>query len=463
MITNKKILNEIVAIEASNLHNGFIINGLNYWPAIRVRLTAGLINQRRPRQIPRFNFKKELKGFIASIISIKFKYNKSDILFVTHDNYKVLVEGRTYDRVMEGHKNECIQNGKTFLELNFANGKITYSDLNKSERNIQFQLFLIKVYCYLVSIFKKNRHIEQKLEIISTKLTKVFPSFKLESLQMLQHLLYLRLLTSFFINLIEKLGVSTIYQSNYYDPEGLAINSAANHLEIISYCAQHGCQSKSHPAFSQWTNVPINGYEMLPDIFLCWDRDSANTVSEWASKINHHEVKVTGYKWPQLWRDGTIEYSRKKYLQKLSYDKLNILFTMQPSIEISPMINEMINQFPDEVNWWMRLHPRQIGSQEHSDLQQLYKNSKNIFVVEATNEPLPAIMINIDLHLTGFSSCIYEAMLFKVPTILINPMGKDYYSEAIRSGQAELCLNPVGLKAIIDRSILSKTKATKIF
>ena len=62
MITNKKILNELVALEATQVHDSFLINSLNYWPAIRIRLAFGLIKRRyQNSKRKKVNFKEEMK------------------------------------------------------------------------------------------------------------------------------------------------------------------------------------------------------------------------------------------------------------------------------------------------------------------------------------------------------------------------------------------------------------------
>jgi hypothetical protein len=130
---------------------------------------------------------------------------------------------------------------------------------------------------------------------------------------------------------------------------------------------------------------------------------------------------------------------------------------MQPSIGLPPrMIQEMLGEFPIGVKWWFRLHPRQLGSQVESDLWCLYKDNKYIIIPEATNSPLPALMTLIDLHVTCFSSCIFEAAAFDVPTILIHKMGREYFNEHIQLGNAKLCIDAAQLKQEIGRCILEK-------
>ena len=403
-----------------------------------------------------------MKVLIRFLKGIKFrglKYYKADVLFVTHDNYQVSVEGQKYDRVLEYYKLDIIKQGKAFFELNLATGNIKFVGINEENTvSIQSSLFFIKVYCYLITrLISKHANLEIQINYINSQLSKVFPGFELTLLEIRQYLIYLDLLKNYFAKLFGKLGISSIYQANYYSSLELAINAAANQLEVKTYCVQHGGQSRNNPAFGQWTNVPLNGYALLPDIFLCWDEESANTITEWSSETEHHKAQVNGYQWPELWREGRIKYNGFPVLRKLSSGKLNILYTMQPSIGMPPeMIIEMIKKSSNLINWWLRLHPRQVGTKVDIDLKKMYSNKNNIFLLEASSEPLPALMINMDLHLTSFSSCVYEAMLFNVPTLFINRMGHDYFIETIQSGQAKLCLTYKELEVNIYEKLYDK-------
>lgn len=462
MITNKEILKELIALESTQVHSAFLIDSLNYWPAIRIRLAFSIISKRYKNNKSKIeSLKKGLISIFKNLRSGKLKYQKSEVLFVTHDLYQLSVEGQNYDRVLEEYKIDLIRAEKTFFELNLATGNIKFcSNKENISKSIQVRLFLLKVHCYFMTrLISRHSHFETHINYINRHLSKAFPGFETKLLEIRQYLIYLELLKSYFTRLLGKLGVSTIYQSTYYDPIGLAINSAASQLDITTYCVQHGGQSRNNPAFGQWTNLPFNGYAMLPDIFLCWDKESADTIMEWAIETKYHNAQVKGYKWPELWRDGSIEYSGLLALQKLSLGKLNILYTMQPSIGMPPeVVIEMMKQSTIGINWWLRLHPRQVGTKVDADLHQMYLDSTNIFVMEASFEPLPALMINMDLHLTSFSSCVYEAMLFDVPTIFINRMGQEYFNKTIQSGKAKLCLTFKELETNIYERLHAKFK-----
>jgi hypothetical protein len=444
MASNKEILDKIVIFEASKVRNAFLRNGLDYWPAIRIRLAFGLIAQRYQNSISKDRiFKKGLISLCKNFCSILKKSPKSEVLFVTHDNYQYSVEGRNYDRVLEGYKLDCRHKGESYLELNLATGDITFCDSRKVVKRVQGHLFLLKIYVYILArlMKKKRTRLDKPVNYINKNLRRVFPGYEVTTLHISQYLIYIDHLVRFFDYLLKQLGVTKIYQATYYDPIGLSINAAASQLGIKTYCAQHGGQSRNNPAFGQWTNLPAKGYAMLPDIFLCWDKESTNTITEWSSKNKYHMAQTVGYKWAELWRYGKIQYSGTTELNQLAKGKLNILYSMQPSIGITPsIINKMVKRFYNEVNWWFRLHPRQIGSQVEQELRQIYYGTGNIFISEATDKPLPALMTVIDLHLTCFSSCVYEAMMFDVPTVFIDRAGQEYFNETIQSGKAELCL-----------------------
>ena len=89
---------------------------------------------------------------------------------------------------------------------------------------------------------------------------------------------YISHLVKVFKQLLQRHGVENVYQAIYYDSVGLAINAAASKVGIPSFCVQHGAQTRSHPAFGQWNNVPATGFEMLPDTFLCWNETAADAI-----------------------------------------------------------------------------------------------------------------------------------------------------------------------------------------
>jgi len=454
LIANKEILKTIVALEATDIHDAFKKNGLDFWPAIRIRLAFGLIEKQYKYRKKKWTFKSGLMALWDSVVLFSLKPQKVDILFITHDNYKVFHGGQEYDRVLEGLKIDCDENMETFAELNLATNKVIYSGNHGHSFSINGLLFILKIKVYLLTRLVNNSGVFEKvMEYINHHFQKAFPDHFIESISIRQHLIYIENLIKFFNRLLYLLGVKRVYQATYYDPMGLSINAAASQLGLTTYCVQHGGQSKNNPAFGQWSNMPLDGYDMLPSVFLCWDEGSGDAIKKWAQVTKKHSVKVIGYKWAELWRDGYIQCERYEQIHKLSERKLNVLYSMQPSIDGVPeLIKTMVERFSERVNWWFRIHPRQLGTEVELDLEYEYKGYDNVLISEATENPLPALMVKMDLHLTCFSSCVYEAMMFNVPSIFIDDRGRQYFEDIISLEKAKLCVTNDELeKAIYER------------
>jgi hypothetical protein len=447
--SNRTIINKMVKLEKNGVNELLNYNSVNYWPAIRIRAAMSIIQERYIGIGIKYKALQELLNVFKLFRNFHNTRKIFQRLFITADNYKVTVGGKTYDRVLEYYMSECKEKGIPYAELNLTDGNIKYSGCGKPIYTVKANIALIKI----LTLWKYYMN-ACNIKNISTAINKVIAN--IQSIKtnhnvrcdgLYKHIIYLGMLELYFKKLLSNHNVKEIYQATYYDPLGLSLNAAASKLKIRSYCVQHGGQSRHNPAFGQWTNLPREGYEMLPDTFLCWDKWSANTIHEWSGTNNNHTAKVVGYKWAEMWKNGEIKYSGTVNIKSLAAGKMNILYTMQPSIGLLPLIiSNMVNHFQNKINWWFRLHPRQLKTKAEKDLSNSYANCNNIFISQASSEPLPAIMSIIDLHITSFSSCVYEAMAFNIPTIFIDKMGQDYFDDIIKTDAAKLCISFKELK-----------------
>ena len=110
------------------------------------------------------------------------------------------------------------------------------------------------------------------------------------------------------------MNLTSICTSNYYSLDSMALILAGHRLGIPTINIQHGVQSKTHPAFTRWLNIPRNGYEILPNEFHCWDPLSSDIIWDWAKTTNKHSSKVVGYPWAYSWKNGDLSF-----LPQLSY------------------------------------------------------------------------------------------------------------------------------------------------
>ena len=105
MLTNKLILEDILKLEKKLNKKKFIVNGLSYWPAIRIRIAFYLI-QKRYKHLKKKNFYFQLKNFLYIFLKSWSKKKKSQVMFVSHKNYLVKVKNNLYDRVLSGYIKE---------------------------------------------------------------------------------------------------------------------------------------------------------------------------------------------------------------------------------------------------------------------------------------------------------------------------------------------------------------------
>ncbi len=461
--SNKEILDQLLHLEKIGVKDLFQNNRYDFWPAVRIRLAFYLIIRRysKTSKTSKTFFSSDFfDGVICNLKNFRKKLCKTDVLLVSHSNYKYSLNGKSYDRVLEGIKLECVENGEEFVEFNLDTSTFVYGGNAEKVKSYYIIFFLIKILAYIqTKIFKfRTVKIYHAMDRINSEFSNKFPKFQVSESQISQYLNYMNLLILFFKYIFKRLKIKKIYQATYYDPVGLSINAAAADMMIKTYCAQHGGQSRNNPAFGQWTKINYdNGYSLLPDVFLCWDRESANTITEWSSNLNNHLAIVTGYHWPDLWRTGKIPYEPLKKHMQNSKENLNVIFSMQPSIGLPPNnVRKIIDKVTENVTWWIRLHPRQIGTEIEDELKFIYWGRENVIINEASYSPLPALMTIMDLHITCFSSCLFESIVFDVPTVFVHKAGGEYFSQHIRSGDANLITDDKDIEDFICDAITKK-------
>jgi len=86
--------------------------------------------------------------------------------------------------------------------------------------------------------------------------------------------------------------------------------------------------------------------------------------------------------------------------------------------------------------WWLRVHP---GKVKEKDVFKRLVQEAGISTGEvdlATDFPLYALLRQMDLHLTFYSSSVLEAKDFGVPSVVVGDYGKELFSDQISSGWA---------------------------
>jgi len=447
--SNKEILSYLNNMEVNLTQDKVLFFGVNFWPVIRLHIAFSLIQKNQKIE--------KLKNSVLdqSIISknhASIKEGKTQLL-ITHDNFFIEIEGKKYDRVLEKIK----KNSSSPIVFNLANNSFYLNNYDEPFKNISKQIFFIKVLSFFLGVLlnvikiSKFRSLE-KLQIIDPEVSK--PVVK--GRKMAIRICYIFLLSKYLNYLFRELNIKHIYQAMYYDNFGLASGLTSHNLGLVNNCVQHGGQSENNPAFGSWKVMSNDGYEVLPDYFLCWDEASSKSIDLWSSLTSKHSSKLIGYGWMELWK---TELNDKFNLSSNTLNQYpNVLITLQPSVKLKEsFISSFIQSSELKVNWILRLHPRQDSPTFLLSLKKYFSDSENIYI-KSSKEPLPFLMTNSILHVTFFSSSVYEAKYCNLKSVIIDERGLDYFPELIENGDAEIALESQKLKEIIQKAIYDDQK-----
>ena len=259
--------------------------------------------------------------------------------------------------------------------------------------------------------------------------------------------------------------------------------AASRGLSIPVYDLQHGSISPDHIWYGQelQNETPI---QECPTGMLFWDQESENVLSLWSQRVGL-DTLVIGNPWfsrfaNQL-NDDRLVSDALKNRKLFDNNKPTILVSLQWGLaylyysgtEFSLMaeaLKQVIRETSRQFNWALRLHPVQMRGEElKSTLAVIgaeFASVKDLNWKEASEIPLPALLSQIDLHITDFSSVVVEASWFDIPSAMLNPFlaeGKKlgtYYQAQRDSGIASLLDQDANvIKTWIEQSMLREKRA----
>ena len=232
----------------------------------------------------------------------------------------------------------------------------------------------------------------------------------------------------FYREILKRVKPKTAYVLCYYcnSTQPFLIAAKLEGIKVIEM--QHGVQSSLHLAYGNWTNIPEKGYINFPDVVYNWDENSSQIISQYMGKDKNVATKIIGNPWI-------------KYCENLPNDlpKGYILYTLQPTLSYEDSFPDTIINFikNNDIEWFVRLHPRQLNDIE------LFKNfleEKDLLdkvkLDKADSEPLPLLIANCKLHITHSSSVALEAKILNKKSVLFSEIGRDYYPEIIAEKSA---------------------------
>lgn len=228
---------------------------------------------------------------------------------------------------------------------------------------------------------------------------------------------------------------------SYYNIVGMAFNLACRRLGIVSVDIQHGLQGDLHWAYGRWRNVPEEGYEVLPRFFWVWSDVEAEAIRRWSSPHSPwHQPIAGGNLFLDIWQSSDNEMVNY-YDEKIGDFKrektgfIHILYTVgYEEADKLTMIFDAIKQSESFCWWWLRMHPGKLKEKDAFKRAIREHGLTNGEVDLATDLPLYALLRQMDLHLTFYSSSVFEAEEMGVPSVVVGVFGQELFSNQISSG-----------------------------
>lgn len=372
----------------------------------------------------------EIKNIFSTVVQFSFLPRSIKNLYCDAPHYRVTRNKTKYNKYFD-HLLES-SGGNTFHNL-----IVDYKATSKAGYRKADQTFLLVNFSRWLRIFRRKYRSDKKDNKFAVKIDSILKEegYTVNNLvtQLSKDISNVDRYVLVWNKILEKVNPNIIYQLCYYSPAMLGLNIVAHHKGIPTVDMQHGPQGQYHLAYGSWKEVPNEGYEALPDKFFTWDEVSTKYIKEWTCNTSKHSVVCTGNPWVEKWKRGDFKSS------EYDWPKNIILYTLQPIGEpLEPYLLKAIKNTRNKWNWWLRLHPRQLEElEEVRHKLSRYGIGNSVNITDATNLPLPEILIHTKVHITKFSGCAIEAFEFGVPSILLDERGKDYFSDYLEYGGME--------------------------
>ncbi len=225
--------------------------------------------------------------------------------------------------------------------------------------------------------------------------------------------------------------------SLYHDYSGgtIALVLACRQKGIPVFELPHGTVGKHLFTLTDWSCIPDEGYDFVPDGVLCWEMGLKHILeSSVNSSVNLIPVEIPlNLRFPKSLKiKNNQSYNNLKLL--VSTSDLVVMFAGQPGVGLTPSIfKSILLSAPKSWFWLIRLHTydHQMVSTWIDIFNLLGINNYDIDIINNIS-----IMEAIDISdhvITSFSSVVYDALAMGTPSTIISKLGLDCYEDEIKS------------------------------
>lgn len=432
----------------------FYRDKMNLWPIYRFFITEQLRDRRlegatlNPIKKSLYSQCKDIVKGLPRAVSLLVKTNKVDAVFLSHTNFqRFTLDGSKFDPY-------CYPVVEELMSLGMRS--VVYQVGQQEDRNKSFIKTVnienainswYSILAPLVTIGMRFRLLFSNETCLSSQVNKSLDSLGIDlevpnDKYFMERAARLRVKALFFRLLLKRHAPNFGLIVGYGSGPGLAYTYACSRENIKSIELQHGMISPGLARYSAWSKVPEQGYELLPDIFWCWEKTDISHVYGWSEAVPCHNVFPSGnlyLRFRQNYSSIEGEELKNKFQSiKRSYNHL-CLVALQSQIVEPVWLMDAITACPSSTLWIFKFHPADQNKEERvKHIEHCFKkcSKKNYDLISANHAALNIYdcIDVVDSVISSFSSSLLEAMMLAKTPIIIHPEGEVHYQNHIDNG-----------------------------
>lgn len=417
------IIELIYQIETDLNPQDWKVNDVDIWPILRTSLYYELSMKFLGKKSTKPKKIQLIKRVFKSILSLFSNFNTHSKVLLVSDGISYLnLNLKLYQRFCDPIIEDLIENNISWDKWDIAGDLrgTKFFESRNINQSLDFLIFKSKFYKLKLNSNKDN-FINKLCDFINNKTDLVH--WKSNSVE--KKIIGICLMIEWYKKQLNPTHVKIALIVSYYSDRGMALIKACKDLGITTADIQHGVQGELHAAYCYWKNAPSKGYNTIPDAFLVWSEREVNQQNNTVVIGNLFENKWFMNDPDVLKMDSEF----KTYTENLKANK-NILFTLQYGLDYKECHFKLVYETQNNFNWLIRMHPvmTDIEKKEFVKTLKLY-GIYNYEIENSSSVPLCVLLRNVNLHITHSSSTVLEALNFRVPTLLIDKFGQEYYKD----------------------------------
>lgn len=372
-----------------------------FWPLIRVKLLE-LSSGQAP--VSYWLRMRRFLSLAASLLTPAKSSQKSDVFVMSAESdfgpRKGLFRDNETQKAMSRHFDSK-------LELGFVNTAtlgVTQALLGLGGASLLKAMLFAKVSAKLSVVLRRGNMPDEK-ELVS----QIEDIFGLQ-ISVVSDFRFIEELAKKFERILVKVQPEIVIVSVWYSREAMAMTLACKRLNITIVDYQHGAQNDIHPMYTNW-HLRTENFDLMPEIFWTWGEISMKRINKWAKQYNSRAI-LGGNLQANYWQK---ENKSSSSLVGTGQNKTPLIYvTLQGDDIFNGEILTVLEETQNQMNWVFRDHPRLPIS---SSLKRKIMSASGRKARIVRNTSLYEDLAKSSIHITGFSTCAFEAEIFGVSTI----------------------------------------------